>query len=76
MTNDIEARRTELQEIVKTASAALQVFPRGLFGLTPDDVKASPHYRAAKMAYNRAFAELRKFNTDYKPPKRSSRFGK
>lgn len=46
------------------ASQAMQRFPRGAMGLTPDDVKASPEWRAAKARYERAFARLRAFNAE------------
>jgi hypothetical protein len=47
------------------ASDALRAVPgigSGPMGMTPDAVKASPEYRAAKLAYERAHAELRAFN--------------
>lgn len=44
------------------ASARLKMFPKLPNGLTPDDVKTSPEYRAAKADWNRAFAKLRKIN--------------
>lgn len=51
-----------LEAEVKAASAALKEFPRGTMGLTPDDVKASPEWRAAKTRYELAFARLRAWN--------------
>jgi hypothetical protein len=37
----------------------------GRMGLTPDEVKFSPAYRAAHAAYQRAAAALRTFNVRY-----------
>lgn len=37
----------------------------GPMGLTPDDVRARPDYRIAKQAVDKAFAELRAFNSMY-----------
>lgn len=57
-----KAAADALDARLDAASAALQGFPRGLMGLTPDDVKASPEWRQAKRAYDQAFAALRAFN--------------
>tara|TARA_R110002096_G_scaffold110585_1_gene241531 strand:- start:136 stop:381 length:246 start_codon:yes stop_codon:yes gene_type:complete len=51
-----------LEVIVKKTSAALQVFPRGNMGLTPDDVKASPEYKTAKADFDAVFKALRNAN--------------
>lgn len=37
----------------------------GPMGLTPDDVLATPEYKAARTAMNKAFAQLRAFNAVY-----------
>lgn len=71
MTDAIETARNTLRTELDRASAALQIFPRGPMGMTPDEVKFSPEYRAAKEAADRAFAALRHFNTIYKPPRRA-----
>ena len=44
------------------AGAALKVFPKGPMGLTPDVVRATPEYRAAKARSDKAFQRLRDFN--------------
>lgn len=54
--------REALEAECKAASVALQQFPRGTMGLTPDAVKSSPEYRAAKLRYAAAFNQLRAFN--------------
>lgn len=59
------ARRDALELAVSQCGSALKAFPRGAMGLTPDAIKSSPEFRAAKEAYNRAFAELRAFNADF-----------
>lgn len=70
MTLAIEAARNALRAELDRASAALNAFPRGSMGLTPDHIKFSPEYRATKAACDKAFAALRHFNTIYKPPRR------
>lgn len=55
--------KEQLWDDCKAAGAALKAFPRGRMGLTPDAVKATPEWRAAKQAYDRAFAALRSFNS-------------
>lgn len=61
-----EAVREEARKILegewKRAGKALKVFPKGPMGLTPDEVKVSPEFRAAKSAYDKAFEALRRFN--------------
>ena len=56
-------RRLPIDDVVKSASDALKAFPRHANGLTPDEVKFSIPYRAAKQKYERAFAKLRAFNS-------------
>lgn len=41
------------------ASKALERFPRGPMGLTPDDVKRSPEWLSARAEYDSAFSECR-----------------
>lgn len=54
-------QRSLLSE-VRRLSAALNAFPKGAMGLTPDEVKASPEFRLAKSQYEAAFQKLRRFN--------------
>lgn len=57
-----------LEEIVERTGKVLREIPgvgSGPMGLTPDAIKASPEYRAAKAAYDKAFAALRAFNGKY-----------
>lgn len=59
-----------LDATLTEASMAMQEFPKGEMGLTPDDVKASPEFQAAKARYNNAFQAVRHCNAsvpnDYK----------
>jgi hypothetical protein len=49
------------------ASRALEALsgPKGRMGLTPDSVKATSEWKAAKHASDAAFAALRKFNATF-----------
>ena len=51
-----------LNHAVDITTAVLKAFPTGAMGLTPDDVKASDTYKAAKKSFDTAFARLRAFN--------------
>lgn len=73
MSDVIEAARNAMNARAEKASIALRAFPRGITGLTPDHVRVSPEWQTAKQNYNAAFAELRAFNTKYKPPPADTR---
>lgn len=60
-----KARIAEIEANVKAASAALQAFPRGPNGLTPDAVKFSPEFKAARHAYEVAADQLRGANESF-----------
>lgn len=60
-----KAQQSQLEQEVEEAGAGLRDFPRGAMGLTPDAVKTSPAYRAAKARFDRAFARLRAFNATF-----------
>ncbi len=66
----IAAARQTLEAEYSSCSQALKSFPRGPMGLTLDAVKASKEYKAAKHASDAAFASLRRFNSQFKPPVR------
>lgn len=57
-----KATVAELSAELDRTSAALDRFPKGPMGLTPDAVKFSPEYRSAKQAFDTAFAKTRAFN--------------
>jgi hypothetical protein len=59
--------RDQLEADLTRAGVPLKAFPTGTgpMGLTADDVKFSPEYRAAKKVYDAAFARLRAFNGDF-----------
>lgn len=55
----------KLNEEVDKWSKVLNSFERGKMGLTPEHVRVSDEYREATSSFNKAFAELRKFNSWY-----------
>jgi hypothetical protein len=59
---DYQAQSLVLKEAVDRTSESLQVFPRGNMGITPDDVRISDEFKAAKRDYSLAFNALRVFN--------------
>lgn len=60
---EAKAQRAAIEAEVDAADRVLKAFPRGAMGLTPDAVRATPEYRAARDRYQRAFARQRDFNT-------------
>lgn len=54
-----------LERATAQTSAALQEFPRGPLGLTPDDIKASPEWQTAHRNFEVAFQAQRQFNSTY-----------
>jgi hypothetical protein len=56
------AERDRLEQEVSAAGKVMGTFPHGATGLTPDHVKATPEWRAAKARLTRAFAALQNFN--------------
>jgi len=59
---EAKAEEALLENEMSEAQAAINAFPRGPTGLTPDAVKATPEWRAAKTRVDKAFARLRAFN--------------
>ena len=61
------ARQAELYAARDTAADALRAATgeRGPLGLTPDAVKGTPEWRAAKAAYDAAHDALRTFNASF-----------
>ena len=59
---EYQAQKLILDAAVDASSKALQVFPSGAGGLTPDDIKLSPEFQAAKREFAIAFDAIRKFN--------------
>lgn len=58
-------QRSELEARHAATSDALKQFPRLANGLTPDNVRNSSGYIAAKLDYDVAFQRLRQFNQRY-----------
>lgn len=63
--DEARAKQNELWDAVKTASGVLKGFPKLSNGLTPDRIKFSAEYRAAKATYDAAFRRLRDFNARF-----------
>jgi hypothetical protein len=60
------AMRDTKEAEVSAASTALSAFPRSpTTGLTPDDVKSSPEFRAARSRYHAAARDMRIFNATF-----------
>lgn len=59
---EAKIKKDELWADMSAKSQTLQTFPVGTFGLTPDDVKKSPEFIAANIAYKQAFERVRAFN--------------
>ena len=62
------AQRDSLEAAYKAVSGLFNEIPgvgSGPCGLTPDAVKFSPEFRAAKATYQKAFDNLRAFNSYY-----------
>ena len=57
-----KARSEAASQRCKDASEVLQRFPKGPMGLTPDDVKSTPEWRAARTQFDAAHADLRAAN--------------
>lgn len=60
--NEAKAARDSAEERLSIASLALGSYPKGVMGLTPDAVKATPEWQKDKAEYDVAFATLRAIN--------------
>jgi hypothetical protein len=56
------AEKLRLEAECETFSRAMQRFPRGPVGLTPDHVKESHEFQQAKQSFDASFRRLRDFN--------------
>jgi hypothetical protein len=59
---EAKACQAALDAEVARCGLVLNAFPKGAMGLTPDAVKFSHEYRAAKATFDNAFKRLRTFN--------------
>lgn len=59
---EAKATAAAIEAEISAAEVALRAFPVGPMGLTPDAVKVTPEFRAAKKAFDASFAKLRAFN--------------
>lgn len=62
---DAKRMQSALDDKASQCSQALQLFPKGNMGLTPDHVKQSPEWKLARANYARAHDQLRKFNAQF-----------
>lgn len=60
---EAKAMQDVLEAEWKAASRAFDIFSADELGLTPDDVKASPEWKRVRREYDKAFNELRNFNS-------------
>lgn len=51
-----------IEEKVNILSAKLNSYPKGLMGMTREDIRLSDEYQAVKREYSKAFKELQDFN--------------
>lgn len=52
----------QIEERVSILSAKLNSYPKGLMGMTREDIRLSSEYQTVKAEYNKAFKELQNFN--------------
>jgi len=60
-----KAAADQLNAEAKRLGRVLETYPRNAIGLVSDAVRVSPEYKADRAAFDKAFSELRKFNTWY-----------
>lgn len=63
--NVARATAERLTAEVSQAGETLRAFPKGPMGLTPDAVKSSSEYRAARSAFDTANTQSRAFNSRF-----------
>lgn len=59
---EAKQKQDDLQNKVTELSEVLSNFPKGPMGLTPDDVKYSSEFKAAKQAFDKAFKDSQEYN--------------
>jgi hypothetical protein len=59
---EAKLHKQELEKISDMLGDKLNGFEKGLMGLTPDHIKKSDEFQIVKMQFQKAFAELQKFN--------------
>ena len=62
---DAKQTKQRLEADVAAYSDALNRFPKGPTGLTPDNIRATPEWREANAGFQRSFQALRRFNEVY-----------
>jgi hypothetical protein len=61
----VSAASSALNSTRDHIAAELGIAPQGAMGLTPDAIRTAPTWRAAKLALDTAFSELRRLNGTY-----------
>ena len=62
---DVQAELERARDDASRALNAIAGVGTGAMGLTPDGIKASPDYRAARRAYDQRHADLAAFNARF-----------
>ena len=57
--------RDRIEHELAEATAAINAFPKGAMGFTPDHIRVLPEWRAAKVRVDKAFKALQNFNVVY-----------
>lgn len=57
--------RNKIEEELSAANSALIKYPRGLMGLTPDAIRATPEWQHEKRHAEAAFKKLQRFNISF-----------
>lgn len=60
-----KAHKEKLDSHVSALGKALNAFPKGAMGMTPEGVKASAEFKKVKAEFDGAFSKLREFNGKY-----------
>ena len=60
---EAKALQDELYLAYDKAGEALQKYPKGVLGLTPDEIKFSSAFQVDAIEYNRALTALQTYNT-------------
>ena len=62
--SDFKELKDKQNKIVDILSDKLNSFPKGDFGLIPDDIKSTDEFKTIKSQYNREFKTLQAINKD------------
>jgi hypothetical protein len=62
---EAKAIRDGLEAALRAAGNILQTYPRNSMGLVSDAIRTTPEYQAHKAAHDKAFHNLRTYNTAF-----------